>query len=95
MAPETKALVAFTAWFDAQIASGKTRREVAEALSVEPPSIWQWVTRRARPVAEVRERIFLIAGVPVLDWETPEEAAERELQLQRARDFGHQSAKAG
>lgn len=77
----TAGLRALKTWL--KVNPGHTQAAVARALGVSAPSVSAWLSGYARPDAERRALLLLLAEIPVEAWATAEE--RRAAKARRAR----------
>lgn len=80
--PMTPAGTRLKIWIEAN----SSQSDVARKLGVSQPTVSAWVNGRARPEPHLRDALFALTDIPVPEWDSPEEQAQREKAFERIRE---------
>lgn len=69
-----------------------SQSDVGRKLGVSQPTVSAWVSGRTRPEPHLRDALQALTGIPVSEWEQPEEREQRNAAIERIREGANKGA---
>jgi len=62
-----------------------TQSQLADALSVSPQAVWNWINGKSRPSRKAAEAIERVTGIPAKGWLSDEDVRAVEKAARKAK----------